>query len=235
MSISITGEMPAVGSLSQAGWWTRRKKGRGIVSQERTLHPKLREIEMELAASTTRAALLVDRAGEVKFHMRPEAGRWSIADCIGHLTLTTLAYLPLIDDALQIGRLLAVKGPRRFRRDLTGWLLCQISEPPYRYKALTTERFTPEATGTRAEVLAAFVRSQQELNSRIYHAEGLDLSRLTLISPFDGRLQYNLYSGFRIIPTHQRRHLWQAEQIMEELERLTGHVTEPFRLAESAD
>ncbi len=234
MSGVTTMETAAAGARLWAGW-TSRKKGRGIVSKDQVLHPKLKDIEMELAASTTRAAMLVDRVGETKFHLRPEPGRWSVAECIDHLTLTTQAYLPLIDDALQIGRLLAVKGPRRFRRDLTGWLLCAMSEPPYRYKALTTERFTPESTGTRAEVLAAFVRTQQELNSRVYHAEGLNLTRLTVLSPFDGRLQYNLYSCFRIIPTHQRRHLWQAEQILEEIDRLTGHVTEPFRLAESAD
>jgi hypothetical protein len=136
---------------------------------------------------------------------------------------------------LQIGRLLAVTGPRRFRRDFTGWLLCAMSEPPYRYKATTRDRFIPEGNGTRAEVLAAFVRSQQELTTRVYHAEGLNLARLTVLSPFDGRLAYNLYSCFRIIPTHQRRHLWQGEQILEEVEKLSGHITESFRLAESAD
>lgn len=228
-------EAVAVGARLFGAGWTRRKKGRGKVTEERALHPKLREIEMELARSTTRAAMLVDRVGETKFHMRPDPNRWSIAECLGHLTLTTNAYLPLIDDALQIGRLLAMKGPRRFRRDLTGWFLCAMSEPPYRYKAITKAQFIPEGNGTRGEVLAAFVRSQQELTSRVYHAEGINLAVLRIVSPFDGRLEYNLYSGFRIIPTHQRRHLWQGEQTLEEVERLSGHITESFRLAESAE
>jgi hypothetical protein len=200
------------------------------------LHPKLKGIEKELAEATTRAAMLVDRVDEATFHRRPEADRWSIAECLRHLSLTTRAYLPLIDDALQIGRLRAVTGRHKFRRDFTGWLLCRMAEPPYRYRAMTTARFGPqEGNGSRAEVFAEFVSLQQELTTRIYHAEGLDLSRLTIVSPFDGRLEYNLYSCFRILPTHQRRHLWQGEQILDELARLAQKTPGAFRLAESAE
>lgn len=185
--------------------------------QEAGLHPQLRAIEQELAAVTTRAARLVDRVDESGFHRRPGADRWSIAECLTHLTLTTRAYLPLIDDALQIGRLLPVPRPRRFRRDLIGWLLCRMAEPPYRFRATTTAPFVPGRAGTRADVLAQFVRLQQELTTRVYHAEGLDLTSLVIVSPFDGQLSYHLYSCFRVLPTHQRRHLWQAEQVLEQV------------------
>jgi DinB superfamily len=224
---------PVVEAVREGGG-NQRGKGRGKVSEEAQLHPRLKAIETELAETTTRAAILVDRIDEDVFHHRPSPERWSIAECVVHLSLTTRAYLPLIDDALQIGRLLAVTGPRRFRRDFIGWLLCAISEPPYRFRASTAPRFIPEASGSRADVLAEFVRLQQDLTSRVYHAEGLDLTRLTIVSPFDGRLEYNLYSCFRILPTHQRRHLWQGERVLDELTTLAGE-TRTLRLAESAD
>jgi hypothetical protein len=198
------------------------------------LHPQLRAIEQELAAITTRAARLVDRVDESGFHHRPGANRWSIAECLAHLNLTTRAYLPLIDDALQIGRLIPMSRPRRFRRDFTGWLLCRMAEPPYRFRATTTAPFVPSGAGTRAEVLADFVRLQQELTSRVYHAEGLDLTSLVIISPFDGRLSYHLYSCFRVLPTHQRRHLWQAERVFEELSGMATESYGTLRLAEES-
>ena len=34
-------------------------------------------------------------------------------------------------------------------------------------------------------------------------------------SPFNSKLHYNLYSAFRIITAHQRRHLWQAQNVWE--------------------
>lgn len=226
---------PVAVAVVSGGGGKRSMKGRGKVTEEAQLHPRLTAIEKELAEATTRAANLVDRVDEGVFHRRPLADRWSIAECLVHLSLTTRAYLPLIDDALQIGRLMAVTGPRRFRRDFSGWLLCTMAEPPYRYRAITTARFVPDASGSRADILAEFVRLQQELTSRVYHAEGLDLTRLTIVSPFDGRLEYNLYSCFRILPTHQRRHLWQGEQILDELARLAREAPGAWRLAESAD
>lgn len=201
-----------------------------------TLHPQLRAIEQELAAATTRAARLVDRTAEEAFHRPPAAGQWSIAECLGHLSLTTRAYLPLIDDALQIGRLIGGRRPTRYRRDLAGWVLCRISEPPYRLKTTTRPRFVPANRGTRAEVLAEFVALQQELTIRVHRAEGLDLGRLPIVSPFDGRLEYSLYSCFRIIPTHQRRHLWQGEQVERRLaEGTVGDSAAGLRLAQSTD
>lgn len=185
----------------------------GAVTEGLRLHPQLRSIEQELAAATTRAARLVDRTSEAAFHRRPRPGHWSIGECLIHLSLTTQSYLPLIDDTLQIGRLTVPGNPARFRRDLIGWLLCLISEPPYRLKASTQPRFVPEATGTRAEVLAEFVHLQQELTVRVHRAAGLELGRLRIVSPFNGRLEYSLYSCFRIIPAHQRRHLWQGERV----------------------
>lgn len=184
-----------------------------VVTEGPGLHPQLLAIERELAATTTRAARLVDRTSEGAFHRRPHPGHWSIGECLVHLSLTTQAYLPLIDDTLQIGRLTVPGNPGRFRLDLVGWLLCRISEPPYRLKASTQPRFVPRITGTRAEVLTEFVHLQQELTVRIHRAAGLELGRLRIVSPFDGRLEYSLYSCFRIIPTHQRRHLWQGERL----------------------
>jgi hypothetical protein len=184
-----------------------------LVSEGPTLHPQLQAIEQELAAVTTRAARLVDQTTEAGFRRAPEAGQWSIGECLIHLSLTTRAYLPLIEDALQIGRLTAAKRPARYRLDFFGWLLCRISEPPYRLKASTRPRFVPVNIGSRAEVLAEFVRLQQELTVRVHQADGLELGRLRILSPFDGRLEYSLYSALRIIPAHQRRHLWQGEQI----------------------
>jgi len=42
----------------------------------------------------------------------------------------------------------------------------------------------------------------------------LDLGKLRIVSPFDPRIKYNLYSCLRLIPAHQRLHLRQAEQVV---------------------
>ena len=69
------------------------------------------------------------------------------------------------------------------------------------------------------DVLERFDYLQGELLVRIDRAEGLPLEQLRIASPFNARLKYNLYSAFRLLPVHQRRHLWQAEQVRAQLTR----------------
>ena len=38
-----------------------------------------------------------------------------------------------------------------------------------------------------------------------------------ITSPFNPRLRYNLYACLTILPPHQERHIWQAEQVLERL------------------
>ncbi len=43
-------------------------------------------------------------------------------------------------------------------------------------------------------------------------ADGFPLGRLWIISPFDPRIRYNAYACLTILPAHQHRRLWRAEQ-----------------------
>jgi hypothetical protein len=45
----------------------------------------------------------------------------------------------------------------------------------------------------------------------VHEAEGLPLHRVKIVSPFNARVRYNLFSALSILPRHQHRHLWQAE------------------------
>ncbi|MBI4420376.1 MAG: DinB family protein [Gemmatimonadetes bacterium] len=177
------------------------------------MHPQLALVADELRTATARARAVTDGLDEAAFHRRPEPTRWSVAECLVHLNLTTQAYLPKIDRAIRE----AQTGPRlpdaRYRRDFMGWLLCWMVEPPARLRLRTSASFVPETTGSRESLIADFAQLQNELTHRLEAASGLDLNRLRITSPFEERMRYNLYSAFRAIPAHQRRHLWQAEGV----------------------
>ena len=59
----------------------------------------------------------------------------------------------------------------------------------------------PSSSGCRHELLAL-----------AREADGLPIDRVKIASPFNTRLRYNVFSAFSILPRHQHRHLWQAEQ-----------------------
>jgi hypothetical protein len=178
---------------------------------------QLERISAELAETRRQVHEMAAVLGAERWSARPAPDQWSVAECLIHVNLTSRAFIPLIRDAIVRGheQKLFATGP--YRRDIVGWLLSWITEPPVRFGVSTTPSFVPAAPAPRDEVLGAFDTSQEQLIACVREADGLDLGRLRIVSPFDSRLKYNLYSCLRIIPAHQRQHLAQARRTMETL------------------
>jgi hypothetical protein len=58
--------------------------------------------------------------------------------------------------------------------------------------------------------------------------DNLPVDRIKIASPFDARVKYNLYAALTILPRHQHRHLWQAEQVWH---AMTGALCSPTRVS----
>ena len=144
---------------------------------------------------------------------RPSPDAWAIGECLTHLNITSERFIPLIDDAIRDGRARKLEGNGPYGKGLIGWALQRFLEPPYKMKTKTPAAFLPAAVDPMPETLERFDYLQQELQVRIDRSAGLALDRLRLVSPFDARMKYNLYATFCMIAAHQRRHLWQAEQV----------------------
>jgi hypothetical protein len=177
------------------------------------LSPKMEKVREELRAATERAKFLADSVEEEVWTQRPAPNRWSMAECVAHLSLTTRGYLPEIEEAIGRGRLNGERASGRYKRDLMGLFLCWAIEPPVRIRTKTRDFYIPKIRESKASTMADFFKNQSLLEDQIKQADGLALNRLKIRSPFDRRFRYNLYSGFRILVAHQRRHLQQAEQV----------------------
>ena len=175
------------------------------------MHPQLTQIVAELTAASVHAARFAqERAG--RFGRRPHAHSWSAAECVQHLSITTRAFLPLIDEALAIPAAHRVEAAHRYRRDFAGRMLAWWLEPPYRMRTKTPSPFEPAGAG--GNVLGEFGSLQRELIARVEACEGRELERHRIVSPFSAHVRYNLYSTLTIVPAHQRRHLWQADRAL---------------------
>ena len=103
--------------------------------------------------------------------------------------------------------------------DPVGWVFTKMLEPPVRTRMgmRTGDAFVPRVESSKERDIANFDREQDRLIDRIRESEGLKLNRLKIRSPFDARVRYNLYAAYRLIAAHQRRHLWQADRVLEEI------------------
>lgn len=178
------------------------------------LHWQLEAIVDEIRSATELARQLASSVDEKSFSRQPAPGSWSVAECLEHLSLTTDAYLPLLDGALERSTGGEVDSAHRYRKDWIGRLLAWSMEPPSRVKTKTSDSFKPKRPSSKAAVITEFVRLQDALASRVRQSSGFQLEAIRLTSPFDSRVKYNLYSAFCLILAHQRRHLWQAQQVI---------------------
>ena len=162
---------------------------------------------------------LADALPEEKWSVRRLSGSWSVAECVAHLNLSSRAYVPLLDEALARARAIGGPPPGRHRMDLVGALISLAAGPMPRLgrsrvgKAKTPAPFVPSGVLPREHLLAEFDRLQEEMIAFTEAADGLPLGKVKVVSPFDPRARYNLYSCFVILSRHQVRHLEQAEEV----------------------
>jgi DinB superfamily len=177
----------------------------------------LEEVEAEFDDATKRAWQLVKSTDPRFFTVRPNPGSWSAAECLSHLSISTEMFLPVFRKSIDDAKAKGLTSTKKPSMDVLGRVLRWFLEPPIRSRVKTTAPFVPKAVRAKAEAFGEFSSLQSKLIDLLHEAEGLNLSKIKLISPFDKRVKYNLYSAFKIVVAHQRRHLWQAEKAVEDV------------------
>ena len=177
----------------------------------------LEEVEAEIDDATKRAWELVKSTDPRFFTVRPHHASWSAAECLAHLSISTEMFLPVIEKSIDEGRKRGLTATKKPSMDILGRVLRWFLEPPIRKKVATSAPLVPKAVRAKAEAFGEFSALQSKLIEQVHQAGGLDLGKLKIVSPFDRRIRYNLYSAFLIIVAHQRRHLWQAEKAVADL------------------
>ena len=170
----------------------------------------------DLIRRAHRIAEPLDRA---TFNRKPEPDRWSVAECIDHLNATARLYLPVLAEAIEDARERGLVDGRRDGRTLLGRLVVWTLEPPARFRMKTFAEIEPEAEDgwDPAEALEEFEALHEELIVRINESSDIDRKRVKIRSALDSRLKLSLGDWFAFLAAHARRHLWQAEQVLESL------------------
>lgn len=179
----------------------------------------IEEVEQELNEATRRAWSLVHSTDGRLFTVRPNSASWSAAECISHLSISTEMFLPVLKLALDDARKRNLTSEKKPSMDVLGRVLRWFLEPPIRQRVKTAAPFVPRSVRAKAEAFGEFAALQAKLQEVLNSARGFNLSKIRIVSPFDKRVKYNLYSAFRILVAHQRRHLWQAEQAVAALRK----------------
>jgi len=167
-----------------------------------------------LAANTAnieKAKSLTAGLSAAQMNWHPQPGKWSIAQNLAHLNFG-YPYLDTLAGSIAAARAKGITGNGPFRY---GWLSTWImnsQEPPPKRKFKSAKANSPPPDLDAAKTLADYLRMGARLTELIQKADGLDLARAKTPWPFKWT-KMPLGALLTHMTTHDRRHLWQAEQI----------------------
>ena len=176
---------------------------------------ELRSVHEEIEAIKEQTASVISGLTEDKLVWRPAPNVWSIADCLAHLNVTGDLYTTAIRDSIKSARAAGLTGAGAFRHGWLGNLFVWTLEPPVRFRLPAPKVFLPAPSQSAREVVEKFMRMQDEVQTLLREADGIDLGRAKVASPVNARLKLSLGQAFRLVTAHERRHLWQARKVRE--------------------
>jgi hypothetical protein len=169
-------------------------------------------VAAQLAGIRATLERLMANVGHTQFNWQPDNGlKWSIGQCLDHLTKSADVYSAPIADAISSAR---PTGSQAARPNFLGRAFIWQLEPPVRLRTTAPKIAQPASSFDPARTRSEFERTLTELEALTSRAVKVDSGRARFANPFaGGRRLFNVCTGIMVLLTHARRHLLQAEQV----------------------
>jgi hypothetical protein len=166
----------------------------------------------ENTANIEKAKSLTAGLSAAQMNWRPQPGKWSIAQNLAHLTAGDPQDLDPAASSIAAARAKGIIGNGPFRYGWVSSWIMKSMEPPPKRKFKSAKAYTPSPDIDAAKAVADYLRRNAHLTELIQKADGLDLARAK--TPFGAKwFKISLGALLTHVTTHDRRHLWQAEQV----------------------
>jgi hypothetical protein len=184
-----------------------------VASAGTSLAPWSVRLIAELNASDERARQLVMGLSPEQLMWQPAPAVWSVGQCLDHLCIANEAYLPAISislDGQAISAVAKIK-PGWFSR----WFVRVFIEPsPQSWRAPAPKKIVPAAR-VELSVLERFLRGNQAARELVRRASNYDVNHVRFKNPLNRLFRFTVGTGLEIVCGHERRHLLQAERVIQ--------------------
>ena len=162
-----------------------------------------------------RLLALVDGLSDDAFNAKPSAKAWSAGECVVHLNTMAKDYLPRLEAAVADPD--APRGTSPFRYGWAGRQFVKAVTPGSRALPTAPAMKPPRAEGHRSEIdrdraVSRFTSDIDRFLAVVDAADGLDLARIKLRSPFAWFIKFPLGVFLEAMGQHSLRHVLQAER-----------------------
>ena len=181
---------------------------------DKKINPEVERLVYQLKVIRQEADGLLVGLGAEQLDWRPEAGRWSVAECFAHLNATNRKMAEGIEESIRRGRQANMVSEGPFSYGFIGRMFHRMTEPPVKRRFKAPAAFAAKAGQSWAQIQADWKTTHDRLDDLLQQANGLDLARIKTVSPASSWIRYPLGIAFWIHAAHDKRHLWQARQVI---------------------
>jgi hypothetical protein len=153
------------------------------------------------------------RANQVNW--KPSPDQWSVAQCFDHLITTNRGYFPQFDQVIKGEKITTLWQRAPFLPGFFGGLLIRAVSPEAKRKLKAPIKFQPSTSDIDPQIVNKFLAHQQEVIGKVEAMGQKNIDRIVIYSPATNLVIYSALDACRIIVAHERRHLIQAQRVME--------------------
>jgi len=158
---------------------------------------------------------VVSGLSNAQLNWKPAPEKWSIAQCLDHLAVTSHKFDGYFSDALARGRKKwpVSTGPAYRPSFMGGWLIKLVN--PEGGRNLTAPKVFRPSESSIDQPLEKFLKQQERFIQFVQKTKGVDYNRMRIRSPVTPLIRYSLADAFVVTVVHGRRHLAQARRVLE--------------------
>jgi hypothetical protein len=182
------------------------------------LDAELGMLVTEIDANLSHADTITHGLTDAQFNWRPEAGRWSIAECVSHLIIVDGGDIAPLRAAIEKGRAQNRTGEGPYEYGLLARKFVSSQDLPVKKKFKAPKYYLPPPASELEKTMAEYRRVAGEIRALTISANGLHLGKVKAQFPqlpgvLRALIKMPLGARLALMVAHDRRHLWQAEQV----------------------
>lgn len=175
----------------------------------------IQNITVDLERTTGEVRHLFGSLTAEQINWKPSTESWSVGQCLEHLIKINSAYFPDFEAIINGGRKNSFWENYSPLSGFFGNLLFKSLSPKSERKLKAPKAAQPSPSDISPAIVEDFVKHQAELADKIRQTERLDTGKIIVTSPFIKIITYSLFDAYRIIATHEKRHVLQARRVIE--------------------
>ena len=173
----------------------------------------LSDVRSQLEEITREAQLAFGGLGGQQLNWRPDATRWSVAQCLEHLVIGNGLMFRGMDDALTEALPRSIWQRMPLLPRMFGKVMVRSQSPTAVGHYTAPSKAQPGTSTIGADIVQRFIDQHREAMTSVQALDERRAARTIMESPFVRVITYSVLDGWRIVVAHDWRHLQQARRV----------------------